>query len=237
MQIIIRIFVIICFIASTEAFAAESIKGQMIEHTPRPMPDSPLYDLNNKEFFLESLEGNVIILHFWASWCTQCALEMQKLNSLQKMMRKDPIIVVPVSEDFRNIDKMKEFYKENHLRYLLSFIDKDQKWFRALSLNSLPTTFILNGHMEHIATVNGVFEWTNEETIARIKSFILRKEALNPDYIDLLSTQDNLKKEPVIEAQKPKPKEIPKEAITDVVPLDKNEVPKDNENINVTNAD
>jgi thiol-disulfide isomerase/thioredoxin len=125
MQIIIRVFAAICFFVSLEVNALD-IKGRMVEHAPRVLPDLPLYDLNDKELFLESLEGNVILLHFWASWCTQCALEMQTLNRLQKIVRKDPVIIVPISEDFRNLEKIKEFYKDNHLRYLLSFVDRNR---------------------------------------------------------------------------------------------------------------
>ncbi len=234
MQIILRVFTVLCLFISLEAISFDGVKGQIVEHAPKSLPEFPLYDLKGQEVLLDSLEGNVVILHFWASWCTQCASEMQKLNHFQKLVRKEPVIVIPVSEDFRNIEKIKEFYKENHLRHLLSFVDKDQKWFNALSLNSLPVSLVLNGHMEHIATIQGVFDWNSPDNIARLKSFILRKEVANPDYTDLLGKQENMPKESVIEVTKPEKKEIPESAITNVAPLD---IEKDAEHINVTNVD
>jgi len=237
MQIILRVFSIICLFVSLEARSFDDVKGQIIEHAPKALPEFPLYDLKSQEVSLESLEGNVVILHFWASWCTQCVLEMQKLNRFQKLVRKEPVIVIPISEDFRNIEKIKEFYKENHLRHLLSFVDKDQKWFNALSLNSLPISLILNGHMEHIATIKGVFDWNSPDNIARLKSFVLRKEAPNPDYADLLGKQENMPKEPVVEVAKPQKKEIPDSAITNVAPLDNDYSQNNADNLNVTNVD
>jgi hypothetical protein len=162
---------------------------------------------------------------------------MQKLNRFQKIVRKEPVIVIPISEDFRNIEKIKEFYKENHLRHLLSFVDKDQKWFNALSLNSLPISLILNGHMEHIATIKGVFDWNSPDNIARLKSFVLRKETPNPDYADLLGKQENVPKEPVVEVAKPEKKAVPESAITNVAPLDNDYSQNNADNLNVTNVD
>ena len=235
MQIIIRILVAIYLCLPLQSFAYE--RGEMIEHAPRLLPDLPLHDLNDKEIYLDSLEGNVVILHFWASWCTQCNIEMQKLNQLQKMVRKDPVIVVPVSEDYKGVERIKEFYKDNHLRYLLSFTDQRQKWYQALSLSSLPVTLILNGHMEHVATVKGIFDWTDEENIKRIKSFLLNKETQNPDYVELLSKQDNLlKAEPQVE-ETLKKKELPTEAVTDVAPSEPKKIHKNDKFLHVTNTD
>ena len=237
MQIIIRIFTFICLLLSIQAFAEERTAHQIVEHNPKVLPELPLYDLDGKEVFLDSLEGNVVLLHFWATWCTQCGIEMQKMNRLQKMVRKDPVIIIPISEDYNGIEKIKEFYKNNHLRYLLSFVDKKQQWYQQLSLTSLPVTFILNGHMEHIATVKGSFDWNDEDNIKRIKSFILQKESQNPDYVDLLSKQDNLLKDPPKEPEIKKKKELPREAMTDVAPLDMDKINKDDTFLHVTNTD
>ena len=234
MQLVIRILLASLLFFSMQVFA----EGQIIRHPPKTLPDLPLYDLNDKEFFLESLEGNVVLLHFWASWCTQCSVEMQKLNRLQKLVRKDPIIVVPVSENFKTVEQMKAFYKDNHLRYLLSFFDKGQRFYQSLDINHLPTTFILNGHMEHVATVRGSFDWADPDNIKHIKEFILNKEVHNPDYVELFNKQDNLKKDPVPEPEKPKieKKEIPQNAMTDVALPDLDKVSRTDTNINVTNA-
>lgn len=234
MQFIIRILFLIVFFVSFQVNATE--KATIIEHHPKALPNLPIYDLKDREFFLDNLEGNVVILHFWATWCTQCNIEMQKLNRLQKIVRKDPIIVIPVSEDTKGVDKIKEFYRTNHLRYLVSFVDKNQKWFQAASLTSLPVTLILNGHMEHVATVRGSFDWTDDDNINRIKTFILNKESQNPDYLDLLGKQDNLPKEKSSEPEKPKKKEFPQSAITDLAPPNPDRASDFDEHINVTNT-
>ena len=236
MQLLLKIFLaIILWWQASASFAS------IEEHEPHSLPELPLYDTNGKAFSLESLEGNVLILHFWASWCAQCKDEMVALDKFQKLVRKEPIIVIPISEDSKGIDPVKQFYQENNIRYLLSFSDKNEKWFRTLQFNNLPTTFIINSRGSHVATIKGVIDWNTPGRIEYIRKFILDKEALNQDYIALFDNQAKFRERPKpVEVAKEKPKDqeaIPKEAMTNIEPLDPNFKLDQEESIIVTNTE
>ena len=111
-------------------------------YPPTTIPEIEFYDINGKPHNLEQFEGNVLLLHFWAAWCTNCTQEMKALDQLQKSLRKDSIIIIPVSEDFQGKEVVTSFYKQHKLKNLLSFLDKNNALFSALEINNLPTSFI-----------------------------------------------------------------------------------------------
>ena len=236
MQLLLRFFLVAIFCWQTTV-AFSSVE----EHPPRPLPELPIYDPNGKVFSLESLEGNVLILHFWASWCAQCKEEMIALDRFQKTVRKEPIIVIPIAEDSKGIEPVKQFYHENNIRYLLSFTDKNEQWFRQLNFNSLPVTLIINGRGAHVATIKGVANWNAPGQVEYVKRFILDKESLNQDYMALLDNQAKFREKPKpIEVVTAKPKDaerIPKEAITTISPIDPNLEAHQEDGIIVTNAE
>lgn len=64
--------------------------------------------LNNdgKKIALHDLRGKIVILEFWATWCSPCISEMKKLDVLQKQY-KDVLKVIAVSNE--NIDRLKKY--------------------------------------------------------------------------------------------------------------------------------
>lgn len=56
--------------------------------------------LNNgsKEIALNKLKGKVILLEFWATWCSPCISEMKKLDVLQKQFQ-DELIIIAISDE------------------------------------------------------------------------------------------------------------------------------------------
>ncbi|NRA74276.1 MAG: TlpA family protein disulfide reductase [Rickettsiales bacterium] len=151
------------------------------------VPTTSLYDLRGGEFTLERLDGNVLLIHFWATWCTSCVDGLKSLNKLQKLLRKDPIIIIPVSEDFKGVDAVKSFYNKFNLRFLPAFLDKNNRWFREMKVSALPTTFIVDSQGKTVMSMSGNVDWLDKKNIALIKKYISAKQPYNPDYVSLLN--------------------------------------------------
>lgn len=160
---------------------------RIVEYLPRPMPNTPLLTLDGKEYSLDKLEGNVLLIHFWATWCSSCIEEIKALNEFQKLLRKDKVIVIPVSEDFKGPDVVKKFYNELNLNYLPAFVDKNNQWFRSMKVNSLPATFVVDVQGRNVALLAGGIDWLNQKSIDKIKTFVSDKQSYNLDYMKLIS--------------------------------------------------
>jgi peroxiredoxin len=62
-------------------------------------PDFTLTSLDGKSDSLSAHRGRIVLLDFWASWCTPCIPELQCLSKLREASGKEKIDLVAVSID------------------------------------------------------------------------------------------------------------------------------------------
>ncbi len=64
-------------------------------------PDLIWREAGDRERKLSDLRGNVVLLHFWGSWCPPCQREMPDLKKLHASMKSSPnmhFVFIPVRE-------------------------------------------------------------------------------------------------------------------------------------------
>jgi thiol-disulfide isomerase/thioredoxin len=66
---------------------------------PRPAPPFELRDLGGKPLSTKSLEGQVVLLDFWATWCAGCKVEIPWFIEFDKMYRSKGLAAIGVSMD------------------------------------------------------------------------------------------------------------------------------------------
>ena len=80
------------------AAASFEKKGDPRELSRPPAANFELKDLNNQAVQLSQFRGKVVLLNFWATWCTACLAEIPDLIGLQKQFG-DRIAIVGVALD------------------------------------------------------------------------------------------------------------------------------------------
>ncbi len=68
------------------------------------------------EFSSRSLEGKVVVISVWASWCPSCRRQMPLLSQLQSVYRDDSLQVVSFSFD-RSSDQHEQFLDSNKVNF------------------------------------------------------------------------------------------------------------------------
>lgn len=69
-------------------------------HTPpMPIPSIELLDLSQHPQRLDAWSGKVVMLNFWASWCTPCRDEIPALNRLQQQYAGQGLQIVGIAID------------------------------------------------------------------------------------------------------------------------------------------
>jgi len=69
----------------------------------QPAPDFGYVDDSGRLRNLSDLEGKVVLLNFWATWCAPCRREMPLLSSMQREHAEDGFVVLYVSLEDREV--------------------------------------------------------------------------------------------------------------------------------------
>jgi len=76
--------------------------------------------INDNGVEFKNLDKDIVILNFFASWCSPCVGQAPYLSDLQKKYKKYITIMgLVVNEDITD-DKVKELKHENHVKFFLS---------------------------------------------------------------------------------------------------------------------
>src|SRR5450759_3106975 len=82
----------------------------------RVAPDFSLQDLNGQPLELANYRGKVVLLDFWATWCTPCRGEIPHFVALQNQYREPGLQVIGISMD-DSPKPVREFYQEFKMNY------------------------------------------------------------------------------------------------------------------------
>lgn len=70
--------------------------------------------LGGKAFKLSQLRGKPVVLHYWATWCTQCLEDMKRLRRLEAQYQRAGLEIVGVNVDGRR-EPVEQFVSNNQI--------------------------------------------------------------------------------------------------------------------------
>ena len=120
-----------------------------MEPTRPKTPDFILKDLEGNSFQLSSQNGKVVLIHFFATWCSVCQAETSALNKLKNDLREKGLVVVAITVDYEDPSKVQDFvdtYDVNYTVLLDTVVRPDQGLTvsMAYDINSVPVTFVVD---------------------------------------------------------------------------------------------
>jgi peroxiredoxin len=65
----------------------------------QPRPDFTLTDIVGASVSVDQFDGQMLLINFWATWCTPCVEEMPMLSELQKKYRSQSFQIVGIALD------------------------------------------------------------------------------------------------------------------------------------------
>ena len=157
--------------AGLARFAEASLQRLTVLDDPPPQPANALTDAEGGEVRLSDMEGDLLVVNLWATWCPPCIAEMPTLGALQERFADRGVRVVAVSVD--ELAKTEEA-KAALARLSEGRLDFYQDYTRAILFSSrapgMPTTILYDRHGRELARVAGEADWSSEEGAALIEA-------------------------------------------------------------------
>ncbi len=124
---------------------------QSMAQTSKQLPDVGMKTLDGEAISSAEWQndGKPIIISFWATWCKPCVLELVTIqDQYEDWIKETGVKLIAVSiDDARNSSKVKPFVSGRGWEYEV-YLDENQDFKRAMGVNNVPHTFLLNSSKE-----------------------------------------------------------------------------------------
>ncbi len=94
---------------------------------------------------LARLKGKVVLIHYWATWCEPCKVDIAQLKELQAKYGKDGLALVGISLDSES-EELVDYLKRNRLPWpqLYEPGGLDSRYANELGILTLPTMILID---------------------------------------------------------------------------------------------
>lgn len=124
-----------------------------------------------KTVTLDSYKGKAIILHFWATWCGPCTMELPHYD---KFAKTKEVVNIALSSGGDTPQKVEAFYKQHSIENLPITVDAAGSLSHSLGVRSLPTTLFIDKNGKEIGRIVGIIDWENSK-VEKLLLDLLRK--------------------------------------------------------------
>lgn len=104
-------------------------------------PTWTLKDKDGKTYSLDALKGKVVLMDFWATWCTPCKKVMPEIQKLWNKYKNQNVIVVGINTWERDGDPVK-YMKDNKYNYTL--LMNGNEVANNYKVTGIPTLYVID---------------------------------------------------------------------------------------------
>jgi peroxiredoxin len=166
-------------VASVSAMAGCPQASELQAWTGGDRPAFVLPDLNGVDVALHSKHGSVVLVHFFATWCEPCREELPALRRLVARSVDARVSVVAISVGEVD-ERVRRFFEILPVNFPV-LLDRDRAIAKAWEVNTLPTTYVLDGTHKPRLVVEGEFSWDSITAEAMMQDMLrTRSDAPGP---------------------------------------------------------
>jgi cytochrome c biogenesis protein CcmG/thiol:disulfide interchange protein DsbE len=111
----------------------------------RPLaPDFTLADSAGHPVHLADYRGKVVVLDFWATWCTGCKVEIPWFMEFQKKYGKKGLTTIGAAMDAEGWEKVTPYVVQHPFNYPI--VAGDDTFAKLFNVVNLPLTIVVDRH-------------------------------------------------------------------------------------------
>ena len=166
-------FLIILIFLTSNLFANDNIdlKNLSINKELKKYEELTFIDDKKNLLNLTDYKGSLILLNFWATWCSPCKEEMPSLDKLQINKNLDNLKIFPINVGQENLEKSSKFFNDLQIKNLRIYFDPSINLTKKFGLRGIPTSILINKDGFEFARIIGSIDFENKEFIEWLSSY------------------------------------------------------------------
>ena len=158
--------------ASVQAVNHQLRGGFSVNHKSPAAPQLRLKDVDGRQYDLSAMQGRVVVINFWATWCPPCIEEMPTIQNLWADTHTSglEVLAVNVGEPAGAIRAfLADFEPKLEFPVLL---DPKGEAFQTWRVRGLPKTFVVDKRGNIIYEAEGGRDMNSEHIRGRLQVLI-----------------------------------------------------------------
>ncbi|MBA1375823.1 TlpA family protein disulfide reductase [Sphingomonas ursincola] len=145
-----------------------------ISQRGKAAPDVSFKDPDGKTVTLAAFKGKPVLVNLWATWCGPCVVEMPTLDALAAR-EKDRLVVLTVSQDMQDLDKIAPFFAEKGFKNLQPYTDQENNLGFSYQTGVMPTTVLYDAQGKEVWRMIGGMDWNGTRASALMEETLAAK--------------------------------------------------------------
>lgn len=156
----------------TNANQSSIVKDKTARHE-QVLKELEAVTTKGKKINFKSIKAPVVILNFWASWCTPCLKEFPSLVELRKTFTEDEVSIIGVNTDEEDQENaIKKIEKKYNLNFDI-IAEKNSQISDKFLISIIPVSIIFFNGQAHQQS-SGAFNFQDEKLLKEIRT-VLKK--------------------------------------------------------------
>ncbi|OGS21922.1 MAG: hypothetical protein A2298_00150 [Gammaproteobacteria bacterium RIFOXYB2_FULL_38_6] len=137
-------------------------------------PDFRLNTIDNKRFYLNEHAGKVVMLNFWAPWCSVCKTEMVHLEKIYTKYKNNGFVLAGINTEEQDVDGAKVIAQEYRLTYPV-LTDSKTRTVKLYGVEVLPHTVLID-RKQKVRFIHSGFKESDIRIITEEIELLLKEE-------------------------------------------------------------
>ncbi len=140
----------------------------------KAVPDILMTAMRGPNKRLSDFKGKVVLLSFWATWCTPCLIELPTFIDLYQKLSDKGLVIIPLNVD-ENAQTaaafVNDFWKAKKFPFP-TFFDPTHEGASSFRVDALPSNFVLDKNGLLVAQGYGANDWGSDASIQFIEELL-----------------------------------------------------------------
>lgn len=137
-----KISILILLVITSLTFAQDDVKESTLLNVGDNMPKFTVKALSGNVLSSESLNGKVVLINFWATWCGPCKTEMPYLQKdIYDAIKDDNFVFAAISRG-EETEIVKKFIDINKYTFPI-YLDKETTTYKLFASKYIPRNFVI----------------------------------------------------------------------------------------------